>query len=104
MEDEEQRALSMFPTPPRFWKHYVDDTCTALHPDHFPAFHRRLNSIEASIQFYPEENGKLAFLDTVSHVMKTLKWNGYPKSAFKMSYPQRQQANTNNEAPVLTVT
>ena len=24
MEDEEQRALSTFPTLPRFWKHYVD--------------------------------------------------------------------------------
>ena len=54
-------------TLPRFWKRYVDDTCTALHPDQLPAFHRHLNSIEASIQFTlePDENGKLAFLDTV---------------------------------------
>ena len=40
----------------------------------------------------------------VSHVMKALKWNGYPKSAIKMSYPQRQQANTNNKCPRATPT
>ena len=152
MEDVEQQALSTFPTLPRFWKRYVDDTCTALHPDQHPAFHHHLNSIEAFIQFTlePDENGKLAFLHTVithhpdgslsttvhrkathtdkyldfrsnhplahkiavprtlfsrarslctcvedldqevSHGMKALKWNGYPKSAIKMSYPQRQ--------------
>ena len=39
----------------------------------------------------------------VSHGMKALKWNGYPKSAIKMSYPQRQQANTNIERPSATV-
>ena len=35
--------------------------------------------------------------------MKGLKWNGYPKSAIKMSSPQRQQAKTNNEPPRATV-
>ena len=30
MEDVEQEALSTFHTPPRFWRRYVDDTCTAL--------------------------------------------------------------------------
>ena len=39
----------------------------------------------------------------VSHVMKALKQNGYPKSAIKMSYPQRQQANTSNEHPIAIV-
>ena len=33
MEDVEQWAPTTFLTPPRFWKHYVDNTCTALHPD-----------------------------------------------------------------------
>ena len=34
MEDVEQRALSSFQsTEPLFWKRYVDDTCTAIHPD-----------------------------------------------------------------------
>ena len=30
MEDVEQEALFTFHTPPRFWRRYVDDTCTAL--------------------------------------------------------------------------
>ena len=34
MEDVEERALSSFTsTAPLFWKRYVDDTCTAIHPD-----------------------------------------------------------------------
>ena len=28
MEDIEDRALSSFYAPPRFWRRYVDDTCT----------------------------------------------------------------------------
>ena len=66
MEDVEQRALSSFPDPPPFWKKYVDDTCTALHPEKVQAFHNHLNSIEPSIQFTleVEENGVLPFLDT----------------------------------------
>ena len=35
--------------------------------------------------------------------MKALRWNGYPKSAIKMSYSQRQQANTNSKCPRATV-
>ena len=33
MEDVEQEALSTFHTPPRFWRRYIDDTCTALPSD-----------------------------------------------------------------------
>ena len=66
MEYVEQRALSSFPDPPPFWKRYVDDTCTALHPGKVQAFHNHLNSIKPSIQFTleVEENGVLPFLDT----------------------------------------
>ncbi len=70
MEDVEQRALSSFVAPPRFWKCYVDDTCTAIPPDQLPSFHQHLNSIKSSIQFTvkSEKEGKLAFLDTdISH-------------------------------------
>ena len=54
MKDVEGRVLASYPTPPPFWKRYVDDTCTA-------------NSIEPNIQVTvkPEENGELPFLDTL---------------------------------------
>ena len=66
MEDVEQRALSTYTNPPRFWKRYVDDTCTALPVGEVFSFHQHLNSIESSIQFTIEcqEERKLPFLDT----------------------------------------
>ena len=65
MEDIEERALSTFHSPPRFWKRYVDDTCTALHLDLIEPFHSHLNSIERCVQFIVEKesDGRLAFLD-----------------------------------------
>ena len=65
MEDIEERALFTFHSPPRFWKRYVDDTCTALHPDLIEPFHSHLNSIEPCVQFTVEKesDGRLAFLD-----------------------------------------
>ena len=65
MEDIEERALSTFYAPPRFWKRYVDDTCAALPPDQIPPFLDHLNSIEPCVQFTVEEesDGRLAFLD-----------------------------------------
>ena len=66
MEDVEQRALSTFRGRcPLFWKRYVDDTCTAIHPEEIEEFHSHLNSIEPSIQFTKEiqQDNKLPFLD-----------------------------------------
>ena len=66
MEDVEQRALSTFRGRcPLFWKRYVDDTCTAIHPEEIEDFHSHLNSIEPSIQFTKEiqQDNKLPFLD-----------------------------------------
>ena len=51
MEDVEQRALSTYHSPPRFWKRYVDDTCTALPADQIQCFHDHLNLVEPTIQF-----------------------------------------------------
>ena len=68
MEDVEERALSSFTsTAPLFWKRYVDDTCTAIHPDRIDEFHQHLNSIEPSIQFTceVEKNNQLPFLDVL---------------------------------------
>ena len=49
MEDVESRALSTYPQPPKFWKQYVDDTCSALKAHHVDDFHRHINTIEATI-------------------------------------------------------
>ena len=67
MEEIEERALSTFRSPPRFWKHYVDDTCTVLRRDVVSEFHKHLNSIHPSIQFTmeEEEDRSLPFLDVL---------------------------------------
>ena len=67
MEDVEERALESFPSPPRFWKHYVDDTFTALPKTLITPFLEHLNGIEPSIKFTVEEerDGQLAFLDVL---------------------------------------
>lgn len=64
-EDTEERVLSTFHSPPCIWKCYVDDTCTALHPDLIEAFHDHLNSIELCVQFTVEKESdeRLALLD-----------------------------------------
>ena len=49
MEDIERRALATFHAPPRFWRRYVDDTCTALPRDLVDPFHEHLNSIDLHI-------------------------------------------------------
>ena len=51
MEEIEERPLSTFSPMPRFWKRYVDDTCTAIQSDSINHFHDHLNSINANIQF-----------------------------------------------------
>ena len=65
MEDVEQEALYTFHTPPRFWRRYIDDTCTALPSDLVDSFHNHLNSIDPCIQFTMEKesDGQLTFLD-----------------------------------------
>ena len=65
-EDVEERAFTTFHSPPRFWKRYVDDTCTSLPRDMVKTFHSHLNSIEPCIQFMVEEGSEdriLPFLD-----------------------------------------
>ena len=66
MEDVEERALAIFHSPPRFWKRYVGNTCTALPRDMVKSFHSHLNSIGPCIQFTVEEESEdriLPFLD-----------------------------------------
>ena len=58
MEDVEERALTTFHSPPRFWKCYVDHTCTALPRNMVKSFLSHLNSIEPCIQFTVQEESK----------------------------------------------
>ena len=51
MEDVEQESRSVFHTPPRFWRRYVNDTCTAFPSDVVNSFHNHLNSINPCISW-----------------------------------------------------
>ena len=67
MENIVCRALSSFHTPLRFWRRYVDDTCTVLPRDLVESFHTHLNSIDPNIQFTVERESEwqLPFLDVL---------------------------------------
>ena len=67
MEDIEDRALISFPTPPRFWKRYVDDVFSVVPRKQIARLHQHLNSMESSIQFTleVENNQCLPFLDVL---------------------------------------
>ena len=68
MEDVEERALFMSPTPPCFWKRYVDDVLTVLPSDMLDIFLLHLNSVEPSIQFtYEVENSEVYFHSWIYH-------------------------------------
>ena len=90
MDDVESRALATCPCPPKFWKHYVDDTFCALKTQEVDKFHRHINSTEETIQFTTEKESesKIAFLDVlVSHSPdKTLNTTGYRKSTHTDKY------------------
>ena len=97
MEDVEERALASYPTPPPFWKRFVDDTCMAIPPpppppppDHLESFHSHLNSIEPSIDFTYEleEQEKLPFLDLLikHHPDGTLSTTVYRKKTHTDKY------------------
>ncbi len=66
MEDIEDKGISTYPTPPPFWKRFVDDIITALPKVSVQPFLNHLNSIEDTINFTVEleSNGELSFLDT----------------------------------------
>ncbi len=66
MEDIEDKGISTYPSPPPFWKRFVDDIITALPKVSVQPFLNHLNSIEETINFTVEleSNGELSFLDT----------------------------------------
>ena len=66
MENFEVEAIRSAPSPPQFWKRYVDDTFTILQSSKKEEFLEHLNSIDQQIQFTAEdrrEDGAMPFLD-----------------------------------------
>ena len=62
----EVEAIRSAPSPPSFWKRYVDDTFTILESSKKEEFLEHLNSIDQQIQFTaeePREDGAMPFLD-----------------------------------------
>ena len=51
MEDFEERALSSFSNPPRFWGRYVDDTMVILKTVDIDSFTSHINNISPHIKF-----------------------------------------------------
>ena len=66
MEDFEVQAIMTSPSPPVFWKRYVDDTFTIIHKQDKDSFLEHLNNIHPNIKFTSEEtrpDGAIPFLD-----------------------------------------
>ena len=100
MEDVEQRALSTFPDPPRFWKRYVDDTCIALKSDQVELavvrtlFHRA-DTLSSSVEDQDHEK---------KHIIRALSRNGYPSRVILRSETgKKTQAQSGGDPPKATV-
>ncbi len=67
MEDFEERALSSYPHPPRFWGRYVDDTFVIIEKEHIIPFTNHINSLHPAIHFTTENEseGQLPMLDVM---------------------------------------
>ena len=67
MEDFEDKALSSFHSPPRFWGRYVDDTMIVLKTCDIDNFTTHLNSVHPAIKFTVEreDNQCIAMLDAL---------------------------------------
>ena len=66
MEDLEVQAIKTSPSPPVFWKRFVDDTFIIIKKQHRNSFLEHLNSIHPSIKFFSEEtrgDGSMPFPD-----------------------------------------
>ena len=66
MEHFEQKALSTFTNPPRFWGRYVDDTMTIIDKETIHLFTSHLNDTHPSIKFTHEieADHRIPMLDT----------------------------------------
>lgn len=66
MEDFEDKALTAFHSPPRYWGRYMDDTMTVLKSAVVDEFSEHLNNLHPAIKFTREmeDNNTIAMLDT----------------------------------------
>ncbi len=65
-EDFEEKSLTTFPHPPRYWGRDVDHTMTVIKTIHIASFTNHLNIIHPNIKFTSEqeEGGLIPRLDT----------------------------------------
>ncbi len=64
-EDFEEKALTTFPHPTRYWGRYVDDTMTVIKAMHITSFTAYRNIKHPNIKFTSaqEEGGSITMLD-----------------------------------------
>ena len=63
-----KKAINTSPTPPSFWRRFVDDTFVIIKKTQKESFISHINSIDEKIQFTMEdsrEDGSMPFLDTL---------------------------------------
>ncbi|XP_072033202.1 uncharacterized protein [Amphiura filiformis] len=67
MEHFEEKALSSFRNPPRFWGRYVDDTMVVIKKTDVHDFTKHINSVHDAIKFTVEEESDncIPMLDTM---------------------------------------
>ncbi len=92
MEDFEERALSSFPQPPRFWGRYVDDTFVIIERDQLTPFTDHINTLHPAIKFTIERetDSKLPMLDVLVNrkVSGGLSFSVYRKATHTDHYLQ----------------
>ncbi len=90
MEWFEQRALSTFHTPPKFWGRYVDDTLTVIKKSHRLEFMDHINSTSEPIKFTSESevDGTIPMLETLAVMRpdRSLKFKVYRKQTHTDQY------------------
>ena len=61
----EEQVIQSATTPPKTWKHFVDDSFAIINKNAITSFHDTLNSIDPHIKFTIEyeKDEQIAFLD-----------------------------------------
>ncbi|XP_072016884.1 uncharacterized protein [Amphiura filiformis] len=90
MENFEEKAITSFHTPPRYFGRYVDDAMVIIERSQVDSFTHHLNSIHDSIKFTVEHesNNSIAMLDTLisRNADGSLSFSVYRKSTHTDQY------------------